>query len=353
MSVEAVTTPVRPGFEMDEAALLAWLRSAVDEFADAKSLSVRQFRGGQSNPTYAITIDGVHYVLRKKPPGVLLSGAHAVEREYRVIAALGRVGFPVARAVVLCEDTTIIGTAFYLMAHVEGRVFWDPSLPELPREDRAGIYDAMNATLAQLHRVDHVAAGLGDFGKAGNYFTRQLIRWGGQYRDDPAAGRIEDMDRLFDWLQANIPPGDEVSLVHGDFRCDNMIFHPTEPRVIAVLDWELSTLGHPLADFGYHLMTYRMPDSALPGLRGRDLVALGLPAEEDYVAAYCRRTGRESIPHLDFYVAFNLFRFAAIFHGIRGRLLRGTAASERAKEFARHVEGVAALGWEQAVRAGA
>lgn len=345
------TTPVRTGFELDIPALLQWLRAHVPEFAGASTLEVRQFRGGQSNPTYALVVDGRRYVLRKKPPGMLLPGAHAVDREYRVIAALGTQGFPVARAVALCEDASILGTTFYVMDHVAGRIFWDPRLPEVPREDRAAICDAMNATLAQLHGISPAVAGLEDFGKAGNYFARQLARWGGQYRDDTAAGRVVDMDRLLDWLQANIPPGDESAIVHGDFRADNMIFHPTEPRVLAVLDWELSTLGHPLADFGYHLMTWRMPSNALPGLAGVDLAALGLPTEEAYVAAYCRRTGRAGIDHLDFYLAFNFFRLAAIFHGIRGRALRGTAASARAKEFSNHVEGIAALGWAQAQRA--
>lgn len=344
------TTAVREGFALDEGALLAWLRGNVPEMAGARSIAVRQFRGGQSNPTYAVTIDDRHYVLRKKPPGALLAGAHAVEREYRVIAALAKADFPVARAVALCEDTAVIGTAFYLMAKVEGRVFWDPALPEVPREGRAAIYDAMNATIARLHSVDYTAVGLADFGKPGNYFARQLKRWGGQYRDDTAAGQVADMDRLLDWLQANIPPGDETSLVHGDFRCDNMFFHASEPRVVAVLDWELATLGHPLADFGYHLMTYRMPSHAIPGLAGADLAQLGIPDEASYVAAYCRRTGRDGLPHLDYYLAFNFFRLAAIFHGIRGRLIRGTAASARAQEYAAQVEGIAALGWVQALK---
>lgn len=351
MSVEEATTPVRAGFELDPPALLDWLRANVPELSSASRIEVRQFRGGQSNPTYALAIDDRRYVLRKKPPGQLLPGAHAVEREYRVIAALGAQRFPVARAVALCEEASVVGTPFYVMEHVEGRIFWDSRLPEVAREERAAICDAMNATLARLHGIDPVVAGLGDFGRSGNYFARQLARWGGQYREDTAAGRVADMDRLLDWLQANIPPGDESSIVHGDFRADNMVFHPVEPRVLAVLDWELSTLGHPLADFGYHLMTWRMPPNALPGLAGCDLAALGIPSEEEYVAAYCRRTGRDGIPHLDFYLAFNFFRLAAIFHGIRGRAIRGTASSARAREFSNHVEGIAALGWAQAQRA--
>ena len=350
MSVDESTTPVRTGFELDTPALRDWLRREVPEFAGARELMLRQFRGGQSNPTYLLTVDGRHYVLRKKPPGLLLPGAHAVEREFRVIAALGAESFPVPRAVALCEDTSVIGTAFYVMEHVAGRIFWDARLPEVPREHRAAVCDAMNATLARLHSLEPTALGLGDYGRAGNYFARQLARWGGQYREDTAAGRVVDMDRLLDWLQANVPPGDETAVVHGDFRADNMVFHPTEPRVLAVLDWELSTLGHPLADFGYHLMTWRMPAGALPGLGGCDLDALGIPTEEAYVAAYCRRTGRDGIPQLDFYLAFNFFRLAAICHGIRGRAIRGTAASARAKEFAAQVEDIAALGWAQARR---
>lgn len=317
-------------------------------------LSVVQFKGGQSNPTYRLDTPGRSYVLRRKPPGKLLPGAHAVDREYRVIAALDAQGFPVAKPFGLCTDTDVVGTEFYVMEMVEGRIFWEAALPEVPREDRAAYFDAMNATIAQLHGIDPEAAGLGDYGKPGNYFERQIGRWSKQYLGDAEAGRVAAMDRLVEWLPANIPPGeDEARIIHGDFRCDNMIFHPTEPRVIAVLDWELSTLGHPLADFAYHLMMYRMPAGITAGLAGLDLAALNIPSEADYVAAYCRRTGRDGIPHLDFYIAFNMFRLAAIIHGIKGRMVRGTASSAHAEKTVAGLEGLAELAWAQAVKAGA
>jgi aminoglycoside phosphotransferase (APT) family kinase protein len=262
----------------------------------------------------------------------VLKGAHAVEREAQVLSALGSVGFPVARVHGLCTDEAVIGSWFYVMEMVEGRIFWDATFPEVSREERPAYFDAMNATIAQLHSIDHQAVGLGDYGKPGNYFARQVGRWSRQYLEDELAGRDANMDALVEWLPTAIPEGDETSVVHGDFRCDNMIFHPTEPRVIAVLDWELSTLGHPLADFAYHAMMYHMPPSIVAGLDGADLAALNIPSEADYVAAYCRRTGRETIPSWDFYMAFNFFRLAAIFHGIKGRYLRGTAASAHAKD---------------------
>jgi len=268
------------------------------------------------------------YVLRRKPPGKLLPGAHAVDREYRVITALGAQGFPVARSYGLCLDEEVIGTPFYVMEMVEGRIFWDPAFLDVPREERAAYFDAMNATIAALHLIDPEAAGLADYGKPGNYFARQIGRWSKQYLADVEAGRLAAMDSLVEWLPENIPPDEpEPRVIHGDFRCDNMIFHASEPRVLAVLDWELSTLGHPLADFSYHLMMYRMPDA----LAGRDLEALSIPNEEDYIAAYCARTGRDGIAEMDFYMAFNLFRLAGILHGIKGRLMppRWWAGSSR------------------------
>jgi aminoglycoside phosphotransferase (APT) family kinase protein len=356
---ESISSAVPPsegtnGFALDDQRLLEWLRHSVPKFANASIISSQRFSGGQSNPTYAVAIDGVRLVLRKKPPGQLLAGAHAVEREFRVISALHEAGFPVPRPVALCEDVAAIGTAFFLMEHVDGRIFWDLRLPELPQHDRSAYYDSMNATLAALHNTDLAATELTTFGRAGNYFERQLKRWGAQYREDVLAGRVASMDLLLDWLQTHIPSSDETTLVHGNFRMDNIVFHPSEPRVIAVLDWELSTLGHPLADFGYHLMPYRLPDMLLPGLRDRDPVALGLPSEADYVAAYCHRTGRIGIDNLEYYLAFNMFRAAAIFHGIRGRVIRGTATSAQATEVAKRVEQLADLGWNQArsVRAG-
>lgn len=326
----AGTTPVREGYRFDEAALLRWMEANVEGFSGP--LTVEQFKGGQSNPTYKLVTPSRAYVLRRKPPGPVLKGAHAVEREAQVLSALGSVGFPVARVHGLCTDEAVIGSWFYVMEMVEGRIFWDATFPEVSREERPAYFDAMNATIAQLHSIDHEAVGLGDYGKPGNYFARQVGRWSRQYLEDELAGRDANMDALVEWLPTAIPAGDETSVVHGDFRCDNMIFHPTEPRVIAVLDWELSTLGHPLADFAYHAMMYHMPPNIVAGLEGADLAALNIPTEADYVAAYCRRTGRETIPSWDFYMAFNFFRLAAIFHGIKGRYLRGTAASAHAKD---------------------
>ncbi|MBV8687746.1 MAG: phosphotransferase [Alphaproteobacteria bacterium] len=345
------TMAVRNAHRFDSRALEEWMRREVPGFAGP--LTVEQFKGGQSNPTYKLATAGGDYVLRRKPPGRLLPGAHAVEREYRVLAALGAQGFPVPRVHGLCTDEAVIGTAFYVMDLVEGRIFWEADFPQVPREARPAYFDAMNATIAALHRIDPEAAGLGDYGKPGNYFERQIGRWSRQYLGDAEAGRVASMDRLVEWLPANIPDaGEESRVIHGDFRCDNMIFHPTEPRVTAVLDWELSTLGHPLADFTYHLMVYRMPAGVSTGLAGRDLAALNIPSEADYVAAYCRRTGRDGIADIDFYMAFNMFRLAAIVHGIKGRLVRGTAASAHADRMAASLEPLADLAWAQAVRAG-
>jgi aminoglycoside phosphotransferase (APT) family kinase protein len=346
------TIEVRNAHRFDTDRLETWMQREVEGYAGP--LHVEQFRGGQSNPTYKLTTPGRSYVLRRKPPGKLLPGAHAVDREYRVISALAEQGFPVARAYALCTDEEVIGTAFYVMELVEGRIFWEADFPQISTTDRPLYFDAMNATLAQLHMIDREAAGLADYGKPGNYFERQIGRWSKQYLADADAGRVTAMDRLVEWLPANIPPGeDEARVIHGDFRCDNMIFHPTEAKVLAVLDWELSTLGHPLADFSYHLMMYRMPAGITTGLAGLDLPALNIPTEAEYVAAYCRRTGRGGIPHLDFYIAFNLFRLSAIVHGIKGRLARGTAASAHADKMAASLEGLAGLAWEQAQKAGA
>jgi len=314
-------------------------------------LGVGQFKGGQSNPTYKLTTPGRSYVLRRKPPGKLLPSAHAVDREYRVMAATGAAGFPAPRVYALCEDDAVIGTAFYVMECVEGRIFWNPAFPETPFAERYAYFDAMNATLAALHWLDYAAIGLSGYGRTGGYFARQIARWSRQYREDEAAGRVEALDRLIDWLPDNIPPGDETTIVHGDFRCDNMIYHPTRPKVIAVLDWELSTLGHPLADFAFSAMIYRMPPGGFFGLDGQDPVALGLPSEADYIAAYCGRTGRAGIENYDFYVAFNMFRLSAILHGIRGRIVRGTASSANAEDRAAQVEPIAEKAWEQALRA--
>ena len=330
MTADASTTPVREGFRLDEPSLAGWMASHVEDYAGP--LSVEQFRGGQSNPTYKLITPRACYVLRRKPPGRLLQGAHAVDREARVMSALRGVGFPVPRVHAYCGDESVIGTPFYVMDLVAGRIFWDAALPQVDRGDRPAYFDAMNRTLADLHRIDPAAAGLGDYGKSGNYFARQVARWSKQYLEDVDAGRDENMDAVMDWLGAHLPASDETRVVHGDYRCDNMIFHPDEPRVIAVLDWELSTLGHPLADFAYHGMMYRMPPDIVAGLAGVDLAALNIPSEAEYLDAYRKRTGPVSAQDYEFCIAFNFFRIAAIFHGIKGRVIRGTAASAQAKE---------------------
>jgi aminoglycoside phosphotransferase (APT) family kinase protein len=343
------TTAVRKGFHFDEPRLAEWMRAHVPGFSGP--LTVEQFKGGQSNPTYRLVTPGKSYVLRRKPPGPLLKGAHAIEREARVLDALERTGYPVAHVHALCTDEAIIGTWFYIMDMVEGRVFWDAALPDVPDADRPAYFDAMNEAIARLHSLDYAAIGLADYGRPGNYFARQIGRWTAQYLDDAEAGRDPAMDRLVEWLPANIPVGDETSIVHGDFRIDNLIFHPHEPRILAVLDWELSTLGHPLADFAYHAMMYHMPPHIVAGLAGADLASLNLPSEAAYVAAYCARTGRAGIPDYRFYMAFNFFRLAAIFHGIRGRVIRGTAASAQAAERARVFPELAGIAWRQAMSA--
>jgi len=344
MSEPSSTTAA--AFQLDTVAVDAWMAAHVPGYVGP--CAAERFAGGQSNPTYRLSAPSGRYVLRRRPPGPLLPSAHAVDREYRVMTALKQhSAVPVPKTYGLCTDESVIGSVFFVMEFVDGRIFWDAALPDVPTAERRDYFDAMNAVFAALHSVDPVAAGLGDFGKPGDYFKRQIARWGRQYQEDTAAGRDAAMDRLLEWLPANIPPGDEVAVIHGDLRADNMIFHPTEPRVIAVLDWELSTLGHPLADFGYHLMMYRMPPLGVSGLLGRDLAALNIPSEAEYVAAYCRRTGRDGIANLDFYLAFNFFRLAAICHGIKGRVLRGNAVGARAKEYAENVGRLAELGWAQ------
>jgi aminoglycoside phosphotransferase (APT) family kinase protein len=337
---------VRTGHEIDIARLGAWMATNVPDYSGP--LSVQQFKGGQSNPTYQLLTPTRKYVLRRRPPGALLKGAHAVEREFRVITSLGGTGFPVPAAYALCTDDSVIGTCFYVMAMVEGRIFWDSGFPGVRREERPSYFDAMNAALAALHSLDPTVVGLGDYGKSGSYFERQIARWSRQYLEDSAGGRDAHMDKLIEWLPVNIPMGDETRIVHGDFRVDNLIFHPSEPKVLAVLDWELSTLGHPLADFTYHLMMYHVPPYVIGGLGGKDLEALSIPSEAEYIEAYCRRTGRQGIEGLNFYLAFNMFRFAAILHGIKGRIARGTAASAHAKSMADNMRLMAQLGWTQA-----
>ena len=340
------TRPVAEAHRFDVAALERYMREHVEGFSGP--LAVEQFKGGQSNPTYRLDAGGTSYVMRRKPPGKLLPSAHAVDREYRVITALEGSDVPVPRTYCLCTDESVIGSMFYVMDCVEGRVLWDPQLPGMAPAERGAIFDEMNRVIAALHRVDYAAIGLGDYGKPGNYFARQIDRWSRQYKASETE-KIEAMDLLMEWLPSNIPAGDETSIVHGDYRIDNMIFHPTEPRVLAVLDWELSTLGHPMADFSYHLMGWRLSAAEFRGLRGCDLAALGIPAEKQYVDAYLRRTGAAtpSAKDLAFCMAYNMFRAAAIFQGVMARALAGNAASAQAMEVGKRTRPMADLGWKQ------
>jgi len=344
------TREVREAHRIDVGRLEDYMASHVDSFRGP--LKVSQFRGGQSNPTYLLEAESGRYVLRRKPPGKLLKSAHAVDREYRVISALYAADFPVPRPYVLSEDDEIIGTMFFIMEYVDGRIFWDLDLPNANPEGRAALYDDINNTIAKLHSFDYEALGLGDYGKPGNYFSRQISRWTRQYRASEISS-IRSMDALIEWLPDNIPADESSSIVHGDFRLDNMIVHPTRPKIIAVLDWELSTIGHPLADFTYHLMAWQMPKTgtSMPGLNGLDFGDLGIPDEAAYTLRYCERTGRNGgIEYRDFYSAFNFFRLAAILQGIAGRVRDGTAASAHAEQAADSVLPLADLGWEFATR---
>ena len=336
------TVPVREAHRFDVGALERYMAERVPGFVGP--LTVLQFQGGQSNPTYYLSAGGKEYVLRRKPPGKLLPSAHAVEREYRVITALAPTDVPVPRTYALCEDPAVVGTPFYIMECVHGRILTPPRLPALAPSERARIYDAMNDVLARLHAVDWQALGLGDFGKPGNYFARQIHRWTTQYRASETE-TVPAMERLIAWLPDHIPPCDETTIVHGDYRLGNMIVHPSEPRVLAVLDWELSTLGHPLADLAYNCMPYRLSRENLDGFYGDDLAPLGIPPEDAYVAAYCRRTGRAGILDWDFYVAFSMFRLAAIAQGIMGRVLAGTANDPNARERGARARPLADAAW--------
>jgi aminoglycoside phosphotransferase (APT) family kinase protein len=314
-------------------------------------VAIRQFKGGQSNPTYLVETPARRYVLRRKPPGKLLPSAHAVDREFRVITALSVQGFPVARPLHYCDDASIVGTPFYLMDFVEGRVFWEPDIPDANAATRAAVYDSVNATLARLHSFDPVALGLTNFGRGENYVARQVERWSRQYRASETE-RIDDMERLIAWLPGHLPPPAPVRLVHGDYRLDNVIIAPSSPEVVAVLDWELSTLGDPLADFAYYLMAWDMPPSpsgiGFGSLAGRDLAALGIPSRAAEVEAYRSRTGLDAAPHLATYLAYNFFRVAAILQGIAGRVRDGTATSENAAGMAAMVRPLAAKAWQLA-----
>jgi len=335
---------VREAMRFDEAALSRWMSAEIDGFKGP--LVVAQFKGGQSNPTYRLETPAARYVMRRKPSGPILKGAHDVLREARVLKALGATEFPVPAVLGACEDERVIGTPFFIMELVDGRIFWDATFSQEPAVLRGDYFDAMNATIASLHAMDPKMIGLETFGRWGNYLDRQIARWTKQYLEDVEAGRNADMDALVAWLPTAAPPDDETRIVHGDFRCDNMIFHHDRPEVIAVLDWELSTLGDPLADFAYHALMYRIPGEIVAGFGGRDPHALGLPSESDYLDAYCRRTGRDPGAVWNFYVAFNLFRIAAIFHGIKGRVIRGNASSQHAADRAQSFPALARLARE-------
>jgi len=335
------TKPVEERHRIDVASL--------ERFLNLKIVALEQFKGGQSNPTYRLTdSSGKRYVLRRKPPGKLLPSAHAVEREYRLIKALSEADFPVARPSLLCEDDSVIGTAFYVMDFVDGRVLWDQGLPGMSKPERFAIWDELNRVIAKLHMLDYRALGLETFGKPGNYIERQVARWTKQYRASETE-RVPAMDKLIDWLPNNIPPETGTTVVHGDYRLDNAIFHPTEPTILAVLDWELSTLGEPLADFAYHCMSWHIPPGQFRGIAGLNLASLGIPSEAEYVRMYCKRTGRAGIDpsHWDFYLAYNLFRIAAILQGILKRVVDGTAASAHARDAGMRAKPMAELGWQQ------
>ncbi|MEO7917623.1 MAG: phosphotransferase [Dokdonella sp.] len=336
----------------DTHALDCWLSEHVDGYSGP--LTITRFKGGQSNPTYLLETPTHRYVLRSKPApkAQLLPSAHAVEREFRVQAALAGSAVPVARMHRLCEDESVIGRAFYVMDFVEGRIFWEPTLPSLDKAERAAIYAELNRVIAALHEVDVNALGLADYGKPGNYFARQIDRWTRQYRASETHA-IDAMNQLIDWLPQHIPVEevDTGALVHGDFRIDNVIFHPTEPRILAVIDWELSTLGHPLADFAYHMMSWHIPPGALRGLGGVDLAALGIPDEPSYVAQYEQRVGRYVFGDWNFYLAYNLFRIAAILQGVAKRVDDGIASSAQAAEYGKQARPLAELGWQFAKRA--
>lgn len=333
--------------------LQAWLGERVAGMDGP--LEITRFKGGQSNPTYLLQTPTHRYVLRAKPGPVaeLLPSAHAIEREYRVQAALAGSDVPVARMHCLCEDESVIGRAFYVMDHVDGRILWDQTLPASDTAERGAIYDELNRVISALHRIDPAAIGLADYGKHGDYFARQIKRWTRQY-DASRTVTIEAMDRLIEWLPAHSPADDgAVALVHGDYRIDNVIFHPTESRILAVIDWELSTLGHPLADFAYHMMSWHIPSGTLRGLADSDLGALGIPDEASYIARYEQRSGRTVSGDWNFYLAYNLFRLAAICQGIAKRVEAGTASSAQAALYGRQATPLAELGWRFAQKSGA
>jgi aminoglycoside phosphotransferase (APT) family kinase protein len=326
--------------------LKGWLREHVPGFRGA--VTAERFAGGQSNPTYRLDSGAGSYVLRRKPPGPLLPSAHAVDREFRVMRALAGTDVPVPQVLALCEDDSVIGSAFYVMQHLDGRIFWDQRLPGIAPAERAAMFDSMNAVIAALHSVDYQAVGLEGFGRPGNYMGRQIARWSRQYRASETE-TIAAMDNLIEWLPARLPPEPPPAVVHGDYRMDNLIFHPSAPRVIGVLDWELSTIGDPLADFAYHCLTWRVTPELFRGLAGVDFATLGIPDEPAYLAAYCRRAGRGAvpgaIPDWEFYLVYGLFRIAAILQGIAKRAIDGTAAAANAAEEGKLARPLAEQAW--------
>ena len=346
------TRPMATSHAFDVGVLQAHLQTHLSDFAGP--LQVEQFKGGQSNPTYLLVTPSRRYVMRTKPgpAAKLLPSAHAIEREFRVMKALAGTDVPVPEMLLLCEDESVIGRAFYVMGFVEGRVLWEQSLPGMTRAERGAHYDEMNRVMAALHQVDVQAVGLADYGKPGSYFQRQIARWSRQYQAS-VTQPIEAMDRLIEWLPAHLPASAaddrEVAVVHGDYRMDNLVFHPTEPRIIAVLDWELSTLGHPLADFSYHCMAWHIPPGTFRGIGGVDVAALGIPAEADYVRRYAERTGRVDVDAMladwNFYLAYNLFRLASITQGIARRVVDGIASSAQARATGEATPVLAELGW--------
>lgn len=335
-----------PGFSLPR--LAQWMRENIEGFDDSSAaLTLTRFAGGQSNPTFLLQAGSSRYVMRRKPAGQLLPSAHAVDREFRVMSALAGSSVPVARAYALCRDEAVIGSMFYIMDCVDGRIFWDPTLPGSSPAERGALFDEMNRVIAALHSVDAGAVGLSDYGKPNNYFERQISRWSTQYRAAESSG-MAAMDSLIAWLPQHIPAGDESAIVHGDFRLDNVIFHPSEPRILAVIDWELSTLGHPMADFAYHCLAWHMPTGSMRGLLGVDTAALGIPGQADYLARYCQRTGRAPVSGAEwtYYLAFNMFRLAAIAQGIAARARQGNAASAQADEMGQMATPIAQAAWQ-------
>lgn len=336
------TTAVRRGHELDRIVVERYLADRIDAFRGP--LEIRQFEGGQSNPTYLLEAASGSYVLRKQPPGALLPSAHAVDREYRALMALRGSDVPVPKALAMCTDSALIGTPFFVMECVAGRVFRQPHLPGVSATDRARMYDDMADVLARLHRIDAAVVGLGDYGKPGNYYARQISRWSQQY----IAAKTDEiiaMDRLMEWLPSHIPAGDEVSIVHGDYRVENLIFHPDEPRIVAVVDWELSTLGHPLADLAYNCLTYHLPPDALGLVEAGEIDRAGLPDEADFVATYCRHARRSDITDWNFYLAFAMFRLASILQGVYARGIHGNAASAFALQRGAAARVIADIAW--------